>query len=303
MRSNELVVRELIREWMLLEAEGEAGGDVLVSTLGGIESLGTDIDAALDKVDDKLDSLSEDAVMLALGTILSIPTLIKWTTKAVSMIIKGYVALAKKVGASDIRGKEAMADFIESAGIAAYEKGHHMVEGFFVKVVKALMIMSVAASGGDAAKTMSDWVEGPGSGKVKLIAKTLDLAVTTILAVFSVKGAIHAIGEAHAALAATEGVLTAVKGAHIAEAIGIAISRAGKAIASAFAEAGIASAVTDAAIKKVGEFLISIRGIIVSGMNATLTAAVAAGIAVSVATGNLQSDNGKGGEEVSIQDS
>jgi len=305
MRENEIVVRSLIREWLIIEQaadEGEKAGDAAASSLSDLASLESQVDAALDKIDDKIEAKKEAVVALALGLGLSIPTLAKWGAKGIALVIKGYVSLASKFSSADQSNKLAWAEKIKSAGESFYEKGHHFIESLYVKLVKAVFLVLCAASDPgniDMYKAYADSSEGE-SAFLK-VAKVIDLAVTTVLAVYSVTGAVDAIKAAHHGLAATEGVLTAVKGAHIATAIAEAIGEASRALARVFANAGVAAALIADMVKKSSEFFEPIKETIMKGVEVTKSAAVAAGLAVALASGSGDKPEASAPSEVTTQ--
>jgi len=304
MHREEVVIRNLIREWLIIEQAGEEGaaaGASAASALSGIESLDGQLDAILDKIEDKIEEKSEAVVALALGFGLSIPTLGKWITKAISLVVKGYVSLASKFTDADQSNKTAWAEKVERAGEAFYEKGHHMIEGMYSKVVKILFLLLCAMgdpSNIDAYKAWAD--SSAGEAAILKVAKIIDLAVTCILAVYSVKGTIDAINAGWKALAATEGVLSAVKGAHIGAAVAEALSEALRAFARMFAEAGVASALVSDLVKKSKEFFSMIKDAVMAGLETTKKAATAAGLAVALASAEPSgNDSRSGGEETS----
>jgi hypothetical protein len=289
MNREEIVVRNLIREWLVIEQatdDGATAGAAAASALSGIDSLESQVDSALERIEDKIESKNEAIAALVLGFALSVPTLAKWAAKAISLAVKGYASLAAMFSDSDQSDKLAWAKKIEAAGVSFYEKGHHIIEGFYAKAVKALFLLLSAAgdpSGIDAYKAWAD--SASGEAAFVRVAKFIDLAVTCVLAVYSVQGAISAIKTAHSALAATETVLSAVKGAHIATGVSEAISGAARAFAQMFAEAGVAAALISDLVKKSMEFFEAIKSAILSGVEVTKRAAQAAGLAVALASG------------------
>jgi hypothetical protein len=305
MRENEIVVRSLIREWLIIEQaadEGEKAGYAAAASLNGLAGLESQLDAALDKIDDKIEAKSEAVVALALGLGLSIPTLVKWASKGIEMIIKGYVALASKFSSADQSNKLAWAEKIKSAGESFYEKGHHLIEGLYAKIVKAVFLILCAASDPGNISVYKAYADSSeGEAAFLKIAKIIDLAVTTVLAVYSVTGAIDAIKAAHHGLAATEGVLTAVKGAHIATAIAEAIGEASRSLARVFANVGVAAALIADMMKKASEFFEPIKEAIMKGVEVTKSAAVAAGLALALASGSGDKPEASPSSEVTMQ--
>jgi len=294
MRSNEIVVRSLIREWLIIEQateDGSKAGASAATALSGLESLESQLDSALDKIEDKIEEKNEALTALVLGFGLSLPTLGKWATKAIALIVKGYVALASKFSKADQSDKLAWAKKVEAAGDSFYQKGHHMIENTYAKIVKVLFLILCAMGdpdGMDAYKAYAD--SSKGEDAFLKIAKVIDLAVTCILAVYSVKGAIASIQSAHAGLAATEGVLSAVKGAHIGTAVGEAIAEVSRALARTLAEAGVAAALISDLMKKASSFFEGIKDAIMQGVSVTKKAAQVAGLAVALTTGSGSED-------------
>lgn len=294
MNREEVVIRGLIREWLIIEQAGEDGekaGASAAGALSGLESLESQLDAALEKIDDKIESKSEAVVALALGFGLSIPTLGKWIAKAISFTVKGYISLASKFSDSDQSNKAAWAEKVEKAGESFYEKGHHLIESAYAKIVKLLFIVLCSMGDPGGIESYRAWADSSaGESAFLRVAKLIDLAVTCVLAVYSVKGTIQAIHAAHSALAATEGVLSAVKGAHIGAAVSEAISAAFRSFANTFVEAGVASALVSDLLKKSKEFFESIKSTILAGVDSTASAARAVGLAVALAAGSAASD-------------
>lgn len=294
MHREEIVIRSLIREWLIIEQASEVGekaGAEAAGVLSGLSSLESQLDAALDKIDDKVEEKNEALVALALGLGLSIPTLAKWATKATALAVKGYVSLASKFSDADQSNKAAWAAQVEQAGVSFYEKGHHLIEGAYTKIVKVLFLLLCAMGdpgGMDAYKAWAD--SSAGEEAFLKVAKILDLAVTCVLAVYSVNGTVQAVKTAHTALAATEGVLSAVKGAHIGAAVSEAVTAAFRAFANAFVEAGVAAALVSDLMKKAKEVFAAIKDTLTAGVDATKKAATAAGLAVALAAGSGASD-------------
>lgn len=307
MHRNEAVVRSLIREWLIIEQaadDGASAGAEAAGELSGLGSLESQVDAALDKIEDKIEDKSEAVVALALGLGLSIPTLGKWAAKAIALIVKGYVNLASKFGKSEQSGGLAWAAKVEAAGVSFYEKGHHMIESFYTKIVKALFLLLCAmgdVGGIDAYKAYAD--SPAGQEAFTKVAKLIDLAVTCVLAVYSVQGAIGAIQAAHTGLAATEGFLSAAKGAHIGAAVTESIVEASRAFARAFAEAGVASALISDIMKKASSFFEAIKETIMGGIEVTKKAAQAAGLSVALAAGSAGASDTPADSFTSAQDS
>ena len=280
MRDNEIVIRGLVREWLIVEQasdEGKKAGETAAAALGGLSGLEGQIDSALEKIDKKIESTNESLTALALGFGLSLPTLVKWGAAAISYIVKGYVALANKFSSSDQSKKLAWAEKVKSAGVSFYEAGHHMIEGLFAKIVKALYLLLCATSDPDNIGIYKEYADSSeGEAEFLKIAKIIDLAVTTILAVYSVTGAVDAITAGYRGLAATEGVLSLVKGAHIGTAVGEALAEAARAFGRALANAGMAAALISDVMKKASEFFGMIKESIVAGVETAKSAAAAA---------------------------
>lgn len=314
MHSNETVVRSLVREWLIEAAEIEKISDQIVSdlesSLSGLESLDSqlagDLAAAEEEIHSKTESyrkdkeqINETLTALILGGLMSIPTLIKWLSKAVSLLMRGYAKIAKKLGGSKhAESAESLSSVVEETGKKFYEAGHHFIQGLFRKFVKAFLIGSAALADSASAEAMSVWCEGEGSEKVNIIASLLEIATTVVLAVYSVGGTIESIKYAHSLMAGAEGVLSAVKGAHIGEAIGVALARALAYISEAFVRAGISTALINDIMKKVKNFWEQVKAIFIDGLSTVTNAAMAAGLATAISMGTLnatdvsQSDSG-----------
>jgi len=294
MRGEEVVVRSLVREWLIIEEASEEGakaGLAAASELSGIESLIAKLDSALEKIDDKIESKNESVTAILLGLGLSLPTLVNWISKGLSAAVRGYASLASKFSDSDQSNKLAWAETIEAAGKSFYKKGHHLIEEGYSKIVEILfLLLCEMGDPGGMAGYRAYAQSSKGQEEFLKIAKTIDLAVTCILAVYSVKGAIAAIETAHAGLAATEGVLSAVKTAHIGTAVSEAVAEISRALARALAEAGLATALASELVEKASAFFKTIESTVMKGVNETKKAAQAAGLAVALAAGSVSDE-------------
>jgi hypothetical protein len=289
MRRDELVIRGLVREWLIMEDTAAAGSDA-ASMMSGIEKLTDMLDGSIEDAGEKIENKSESVTALVLGGLLSVPTLIKWFSKVMSYVLKGYAVIIKRLSASGAESAEEMATKVEEIGTEFYHKGHHFIEDAFVKLVKALVIAVAATKGMDSAALAYEWCNGEGEKRVKAAAKMIDFAVTSLLAIFSVEGTIHAIKGAHVALAGMEGTLTAVKAAHISETVTAAFTRAAALISEAFVEAGISAALASEMVKKIKSAIDQMKEIVVDNASTITKAAVAAGISVAVASGTGEKD-------------
>lgn len=301
MHRREIVIRSLIREWLLIEQAGEEGaraGKSAASALGGLESLEGQLDTVIEKIENKIGEKSEALVALALGLGLSIPALGKLITKAISIAVKGYVALSSNFSSADQSSKVAWAEKVARAGESFYEKGHHLIEGVYAKVVKILFLLLCAMSDQGGIDSYKSWADSSAGEEVFIrVAKLIDLSVTCCLAVYSVSGAVEAIQAGWKSLAATESVLTAVKGAHIAEASREAINAAFRAFTRAFAEAGVATALITDMVAKAKEFFDAASEAVNAGFDLTKRAATAAGLAISIASAVSSGEGSKSGRE------
>ena len=284
----------MVREWLIIEEASEEGakaGLAAASELSGIESLIAKLDSALEKIDDKIESKNESVTAILLGLGLSLPTLVNWISKGLSAAVRGYASLASKFSDSDQSNKLAWAETIEAAGKSFYKKGHHLIEEGYSKIVEILfLLLCEMGDPGGMAGYRAYAQSSKGQEEFLKIAKTIDLAVTCILAVYSVKGAIAAIETAHAGLAATEGVLSAVKTAHIGTAVSEAVAEISRALARALAEAGLATALASELVEKASAFFKTIESTVMKGVNETKKAAQAAGLAVALAAGSVSDE-------------
>jgi len=268
MRSNEVVVRALVREWLLEAADAEAAGEKAADAFNpsSLESMADEldaqIDAAVEKIQTKAESLRQRGrrldesigIAFVLGGLMSIPTLIKWAGKAISLIIKGYAKAVKAFGAtSHAESAESKAAGVEALAMSLYEKGHHFIQGLFQKFVRAFLIGCASMAGLEPAEGMTQYLDtAEGEKRVKDIATILELGVTCVLAFYSATGAYEAFTHAHTLIAGAETVLTAVKGSHIIAAISEAVLLAGRAIVQTIGEAGISIALAGR-VKKIVE--------------------------------------------------
>jgi len=299
MHKNETIVRSLIREFLVVEAATEAGSEA-ADALSGIESLTDMLNNSIEDAADKLEKKNEAVGALVLGGLLSIPTLVKWFSKVMSYVIKGYSVITKKLSLSHSKSAEDLASKVAALGQEFYHKGHHFIEGAFVKLVKALVIAAAATKGTDSAALAYEWCNGPGQKRILAVAKAIDFAVTALLAIYSVQGTIHAMKAAHVATAGVEGTLTAVKAAHIGEAISVAFGRAIALISESFVEAGISAALASDMVKKAKEALESMKDIVKDTAKTITKTAVAAGIAVAIASSSGEkNDSQPKGEKTS----
>jgi len=268
MHREEIVVRNLIREWLLEAADAEAAGEKAADAFdpSSLASMAAELDAQLDAAVEKIQVTAEsqrrrgrrlDEVIgfaFVLGGLMSIPTLIKWAGKVISLIIKGYAKAVRAFGAtSHADSAEAKAAGVEALATSLYEKGHHFIQGVFQKFVRAFMIGCASMQGIEAAEAVTQYLDTPeGEEKVRIAATLLELAVTCVLAFYSVTGAYDAFMHAHTIIAGAETVLAAVKTSHVIAAIIEAVVLAGGAITTALAESGISIALLGK-VKKIFE--------------------------------------------------
>jgi hypothetical protein len=301
MRREEIVIRELIREWLITEASEGVGADA-AAELSGIGRLADMLDNSLDDAAEKMQDKNESAAVLVLGGLLSMPKLVKWFTAVVSFIVKAYSKMTEGLSSSDSKKSDELARKVSEMGVEFYHKGHHFIEHAFVSLVEAIVVVSAAANGLDSAELAYEWCKGDGKETVKKAAMFMDFAATSILAVYSVKGAIHAIEEIHTAMIGVEGLLSAVKVAHVSEAIITAFGEAAGLISEALADAGISSALVSEMADKIKDVFEELGHIMASAAKKISKEAIAAGIIIALGAGvTNKMDITPRGEETSGQ--
>jgi len=288
MNQNELMIRGLVREWLLVEKMDE---DIVAAGLyemHEISKINKQLDNAIDRAGNQ--STNEAILPLVAGTVLSIPTLAKWGAKVISMIVKSFGIIATKFDEKDNNASDnELAQKIEKVGIELYHKGHHLIHAAWEKIITGAVIAAwvvganeTNTSAKDAANTAKAWCKGDGKKAIKHSATCLDLAVTSILAVYSVKGAVHAIETASTGLAGAEAILTAVKGSHITEAVTSAIVMALDAVTDAINESSVAAALLNKIRKNLKSLFTSLLTDFKTAIKKSAKIATAAGISASL---------------------
>ena len=307
MRSEEVVIRNLIREWLVLEQateDGAAAGEEGAQELTKLSSLTGQLDSMLDDFESKLDdrkddeegSVNEALGMFLAGFALSIPKIGKLALYGTSYIIKAYAKMVSKLGGGDQTNTLARAEKFKEAGETFYKTTHGWILSFYAKVVELLFI--AVASLGDPTGA-SEFVEMAKSEQMQAgfmkVAKAIDFAVNMVLAVVAGKGAWGAASLGAITAAVTETGFAAVKGSSVITAITAEFSEIAILFAEVVALSGISAALVSEAMDEVREFFDGIRDAAIDGVQTVKQAAIAAGVVAALATGP-KSDGGGGGE-------
>ena len=305
MRREEVVIRNLIREWLVLEQateDGTAAGEEGGQQVSKLSSLTDQLDSMLDDFESKLDDQTDDetkSVNEALGLFLagfalSIPKIGKLALYGTSYIIKAYAAMVSKLGGGDQANKLARAKKFEEAGDAFYEKTHGWILSFYAKVVELLFIAAVSYANPPGAKAIIELAKSEElqAGFMK-VAKAIDFTVNLVLAVVAAQGAWGALNLGSLVAAATETGFAAIKISSVIAAISANFSEIIILFTKVLAMAGIAAALVSEVMDKIREVFDSIRDVVIDGVQIVKKTAVAAGVVIALATGPNSDDDGR----------
>ena len=305
MRSEEVVIRNLIREWLVLEQateDGTAAGEEGGQQVSKLSSLTDQLDSMLDDFESKLDDQTDDetkSVNEALGLFLagfalSIPKIGKLALYGTSYIIKAYATMVSKLGGGDQANKLARAKKFEEAGDAFYKKTHGWILSFYAKVVELLFIaVSLMGDPTDAKYIVESAKSEELQAGFMKVAKAIDFTVNLVLAVVAAQGAWGALNLGSLVAAATETGFAAVKTSSVIAAISAEFAEITILFAEVLAMAGIATALASEAMNEIREVFDSIRDVVIEGVQTVKKTAVAAGVVIALATGPKSDDDGR----------
>ena len=320
-RKQEVVVRELVREWLISEAKEVS--DVAADAASDAESIESVFDTAISSVEGMVDSdtktlkkmaenrairrrriqekkdkkrLDEfDPVTLGLGLVASAPMIVRVLGFFLKGALKIYASLANKIGksghADDVNKK---ADIVDEWASHTYHWLHEKYIDFYELIVKAIIYAAIAPIGmgqeagvvkEDYAGMVSRWLESDGGKKTLRIAATaLDVATSSVLGAMAGTEAVNAFKHASIALGGLEGALAAMKVAHVSEAVAVSLRVAGSAIVRGLAEAGLSAALLTQAKESLKEIWEKVSDRFDDYATAAKKVVVAAGVAIAVAS-------------------
>jgi uncharacterized protein YaaR (DUF327 family) len=286
MRSEEVVLRSLVREWIILEKAKEKNEKMPSVSLSDVESIDDKLEDILSKIKNKIESKNESITALGIGSILSIPALVKITSQVTGAIIRtiaGFTSLFPKIKQHDL---ESRARVIEKAGLNFWNEWHHTTVHVYKNILKAFFMLLVSTGGEQSANLAQVYVDSK-EGKIMFekMAVALDFAVTCNLAVYSIEGFAEAAHEGYKGLAGYEALLAYIKAGHIAEASAAAIANVTNMFQKTFDYAEIAVAQTHDAIEKGKMFFNLIKEDIEKGRLTIKKAIVFAGINIALTVG------------------
>ena len=297
MRRDEIVIRSLIREWLVLEqaaddgasagAEGAQDLSKLNSLTGQLDSMLDDFESELsDREGDEGRSVNEALGMFLAGFALSIPKIGKLALYGTAYIIKAYAKMVSKLGGGDQTNALARAEKFKEAGETFYKTTHGWILSFYAKVVELLFI--AVASLGDPTGS-AEFVEMAKSEQMQAgfmkVAKAIDFAVNMVLAVVAGKGAWGAANLGAVAAAVTETGFAAVKSSSVVSVIAAEFAEVAILFAEVAAISGISAALISEAMDEIREFFDNIRDAAIDGVQTVRQAAIAAGVVIALGAG------------------
>lgn len=327
----EIVVRNLVREWIL--AEEKEIKDVAADAASDAESVEGNLDTAISSIEDlvnkdgkTLKKMAEnravrrrkihekkgekrldefDPVTLGLGLVASAPMIIRVLGFFLKGALKIYAILAKKlgkVGAAEDAHKRA--EIVDEWASHTYHWLHEKYISFYELIVKATIYAAVAYIGTaqdagaikeDYAGKIGAWMDSPqGKKAIHVAAIAMDVATSSVLGAMAGDAAVSAFRHTSLALGGLEGSLAAMKAAHVGEAITNALRVALRGLIEAMGEASLSAALfkqSQESLKKIWE---EIGGKFEDYGSAAKKMVAAAGIAAAVAssTPTEKSDSG-----------
>lgn len=304
MRREEIVIRSLIREWLVLEQaadDGAAAGAEGAQDLSKLNSLTGQLDSMLDDFESKLDdrgddeegSVNEALGMFLAGFALSIPKIGKFALYGVSYIIKAYAKMVSKLGGGDQTNVLARAEKFKEAGETFYKTTHGWILTFYAKVVELLFIAVASLGDPTGASEFVEMAKGEQmqAGFMK-VAKAIDFAVNMVLAVVAAKGAWGAASLGAITAAVTETGFAAVKSSSVVAAITAEFSEIAILFAEIVALSGVSAALVSEAMNDARELFDNIRDAAIEGVQTVRQAAIAAGVVIALGAGPKTDEKG-----------